>query len=460
MMNLTKPQAHRAMGVFLCVWFGQLISLLGSGLTGFSLGLWVLRRTGSVTEFGLISVCTVLPGVLFSPVAGALVDRWDRRITMMVSELGAGVATLALAGLLTAGWLQVWHVYVAMSIISTLAAFQWPAFTAATSLLAPKEQLANAGGLVQMAHGVAKTAAPVLASIMIAANTIGILGVLLADSATYAFALLTLALVRFPALQPKEDAVEAPSLADEIRAGWAYLWARPGLVGLLLFLAATNFAMGMIMVLVTPLLLSFSSTEVLGTVMSTAGVGMFVGSVLISIWGGPRRRMNAVLGFLLLCGLSLIPAGFPPSALLIGAGAFVFLLGIPVINGCSEAILQCKVAPNMQGRVFATTNMVVSSSLPLAFVLAGPLADRVFEPLLSKGGAWAVSVGSIIGTGPGRGIALMFMVLGLSIVILTIAGWCYAPLSRVEELLPDEIDAPTAPQALSQEVVLAELAAH
>jgi MFS family permease len=358
---------------------------------------------------------------------------------MMASEAGAACATVVLATLLSAGQLQVWHIYVGMSIISTLAAFQWPAFTAATTLLAPKHQLANASGLVQLAHGVAKTAAPVLAGVMMSSNAIGVRGVLFIDTTSYLFALATLLLVRFPEPERADAGLKRRSLRHEIVEGWRYLWARPGLIGLLVFLAATNFIMGMIMVLVSPLVLSFSNAEVLGRVMSIAGVGMFVGSVLISVWGGPRRKIHAVFGFLFLSGAALIPAGLPASAGLVAAGAFVFMLGVPVMNGCSQAILQCKVRPDMQGRVFSTTTMVASSSLPLAFILAGPLADRVFEPLLAHGGALAGSVGALIGAGPGRGIAFMFIVLGVLLIAMTAAGWSYRPLNKLEDELPDVI---------------------
>ncbi len=422
------------MKTFLVVWAGQLVSLLGSGLTGFALGLWVLQQTGSVADFALVSVCTVLPGVLFSPLAGALVDRWDRRLTMLVSECGACLATLLLAVLLQSGQLQTWHIYGAMCVISTLAAFQWPAYTAATTLMAPREHLANASGLVQLAHGLAKTGAPVLAGIMVSNVHIGLSGVLFLDTLSYVFAAATLLLVRFPAPPPR---AQPASLAGDIVEGWAFLLARPAILGLMLLLAATNFMMGMIMVLTAPLVLSFANAAVLGTVMSVAGMGMFAGSAGISVWGGPKRRMPAVLGFLALSGIALLPAGLPPSAPLLAAGAFVFMLGVPVINSCSQAILQCKVPPLLQGRVFSATGMVVSSSLPLAFVLAGPLADRVFEPLLVKAVPCGLNLAAIVGGGPGRGVALMFVLCGLLLIAVALGGWLWRPLRRLESDLPD-----------------------
>lgn len=438
--TLAERPVGSGMKVFLTIWFGQLISLLGSGLSGFSLGLWVLQNGGSVTKFALISMFTVLPGILLSPLSGALVDRWDRRRMMIVSEAGAGCGTLALAALLFSGRLEVWHIYLVMSIISTFSACQWTAFTASTTLLVPKGQLANASGLVQLAHGLAKTAAPVLAGILVSSSSIRIEGVLLLDTTSYVFSVVTLLVVSIPRLTASaRNRTDVGVLLREIAEGWRYLTARPELVGVVTVLAGANFVMGFVMVLATPLVLSFASAKVLGTVMSTAGVGMFVGSVVISVWGGPKRRMNAVLGFLFLCGLSLLPAGFPPSAWLIAGGAFVFLLGIPIINGCSQAILQSKVAPEIQGRVFSLTGMAITSSLPLAILAAGPLADRVFEPWLSANGPLSGSVGQFIGVGPGRGIAFLFMVLGTVLVLGSVGAFLSRPLRTAEERLPDAI---------------------
>lgn len=427
-------------GVFLIVWCGQLISLLGSSLTGFALGLWVLEHTGSVTQFAMISVCTVVPSLVVSPVAGALVDRWDRRWIMLVSEMGGGTITLLLALLLQANRLFIWEINVATSLISTLAAFQWPAFIAAIALLVPKEQLANASGLVQMAQGVAKMVAPVLAGVMISAKVLGIESVLAVDAASYAFGSLMLLLVRFPQVAYAPDAAARPrSLLGEIHEGWTYLLSKPGLVALMVFLTAVNLVVGMVMVLASPLILSFADATTLGKVMSTAGVGMLAGSVLITIWGGPKHRMLGVCGFLLLSGLALIPAGLPASTVLIGGGAFLFMFGVSVINGCIRTCLQCKIAPEMQGRVFATTGMLASSAMPLAFGISGPLADRIFNPALTNGGAWAATLGPLVGSGPGRGVALLFVLLGFSLVAMAIAGWCYSPLRRLEEELPDAI---------------------
>jgi MFS family permease len=434
----------RGFRTFLLIWLGQLLSLVGSGLTGFALGVWVFRTTGSVTKFALISLATALPGILFSPIAGALVDRWDRRKAMILSDIGAGVCTLSMALLLMADRLEVWHIYIAMGISSTFSAFQWPAYSAATTLLVPKEHLGRASGMVQTGEAAAQIISPVLAGVLMTA--IGVQGVMLIDVATLLFALATLFVVHIPrpAVTAEGEAGKG-SLLREAAYGWTYIRARPGLFGLLLFFAVINFSNGIIQVLFTPLVLSFTTAQTLGLLLSIGGLGILGGSLLMSVWGGPKRRIYGILSANLLAGLAMYLIGFPPRPWILGTAAFIVLSCTPIANGCSQAIWQVKTTPDVQGRVFATRRMIAWASLPGAYLAAGPLADRVFEPLMAEGGALAGSVGRIIGVGMGRGIALLYIVLGTLSVLAVVAAYSYPRLRRVELELPDAVfEAPEA----------------
>ena len=436
---MTRAAGSKGFRVFLLIWLGQLVSLTGSGLTGFGLGVWVFRRTGLVTQFALISLFTSLPGIVFSPIAGALVDRWDRRWAMIVADTGAGVSTLCVALLLWANRLEVWHIYAAMAVSSTFSAFQWPAYSAATTLLVPKKQFGRASGMVQMAQAVAHIAAPTMAGVLI--GIIQVEGIILIDFATFLFAVATLSFVRVPRPEATaEGKTGRGSLLREAAYGWKYIAARRGLLGLLILFAATNFTAGIVQVLFTPLVLSFATAAVLGTILSVGGLGFLTGSLVMGAWGGPRVRAKAIYAFLLLQGCVLFAAGFPPHAVILGAAAFVYFAGHPIINGCSQAIWQSKTAPDVQGRVFAVRRMIAWSSLPLAYVAAGPLADRLFEPLMAEGGALADSIGRIIGVGKGRGIGLLYIILGILTLLATAAALLYPRLRRVEAELPDAIE--------------------
>ena len=429
---------------FLLIWFGQLISLTGTGLTGFALGVWVYQRTGSVTQFALIALATTLPGILFSPIAGALVDRWDRRWAMFLSDAGASACTLSMCLLLLAGRLQVWEIYIAMAISSTITAFQWPAYSAATTLLVPKDQLGRASGMVQIAEAVAQIGSPVMAGVMM--GILPIYTILLVDYGTYLFALFTLLITRFPKPEvTAESKTRQGSLLREAAFGWTYIVARPGLLGLLLYFAVGNFTTGFAEVLFTPLVLSFSTPAVLGLIMSAGGIGFLGGSLVMSIWGGPRKRILGILGFNLLQGVTLLAAGIPPQVVIYVAAVFFFFFGQPLINGCSQAIWQVKTAPDVQGRVFAMRRMIAWSSMPFSYLLAGPLADDVFKPLLIQGGPLANSVGRIIGVGPGRGIGLFFIIMGILVLAITVGFYFYPHLRHLEVELPDVITSQSPP---------------
>ncbi len=434
---------------FVIIWFGQLISLIGSGLTGFAVGVWVFQDTGSVTLFSIILLATMLPAIFLAPVAGVMVDRWDRRWTMIWADTGAALCTLTIAGLLYFDALQIWHIYVLVALSSSTAAFHFPAYTAATTMLVPQEHLGRAGGLSQLAGAMAQLVPPLLAGILIV--TIGLEGVLLVDLVTFLVAVTATLLIQIPNPERTSEPEEQGSILKEATYGWRYIAARPGLVGLLIFFAITNFGIGFTQVLLTPLVLSFASAAVLGTIVSVHGAGLLVGGLLMSSWGGPKRRVNGVLGFGLLLGLGMMITGLRPSIVLIAVGSFISMFAAPIINAASQAIWQTKVAPDVQGRVFSTRLMIAWSSIPISYLLAGSLSDGVFVPMLVEGGSLADSVGRIIGVGPGRGIGLMYLILGFFPVIASVIGYLNPRLRLLEDELPDAIPA-AAPEPEVEEV--------
>ncbi len=423
---------------FLVVWVGQLVSLIGSGLTRFALGVWVYQETGSVTLFALIAVFARLPGLLLAPLAGALVDRWDRRRTMLGADSGAGLATVALAALLWTGSLETWHVYVFAAAGSLFEAFQWPAYIASSTLLVPKRHLGRVGGMTQFGRAAAGTLAPAPAGLLLAA--VGMTGVIFADFGTFLFAAVTLLLVRIPRPKTSAESEEAGrSIWRQAFYGWTFIRDRPGLLGLLVYFALINLVLGVAVVLFTPLVLSFASAAVLGLVMSVANAGLLAGSLAMTVHGGPARKIHGVLGSGLVGALGLAVAGLRPDPYLVGGALFVALFAAPVINACSQAIWQAKVPPDVQGRVFAVRRLIAQFTAPVGYLLAGPLVDRVFDPLLAADGALAGSVGRVLGVGQGRGIGLLFIVLAVLTALCSLWGYLRPAVRSVEEDLPDAI---------------------
>jgi MFS transporter, DHA3 family, macrolide efflux protein len=345
---------------------------------------------------------------------------------------------LAIAILLYTNSLQVWHVYIAVAFSSAFGCLQWPAYTAAIPQLVPKEYLTRANGLTQLADSTKLLIPPLLGGALL--MTIQLQGVLLIDFITFLCAIVTLSIVKFPNIttDPEEEE-KKESMFTEFTYGLKYVKARPGLLGLIIFFAAANFMLSMIGVLLTPLLLSFTTPAILGTILFIDGVGMLLSTLILSTRGGPSQQINSILGFQLLGGLCIAATGFRASVPLVAVAAFLFAFGSPIVNCCSQVILQRKVATEVQGRVFAVEGMLVNFLQPIAYIIAGPLADRVFEPLMAVNGALAGSIGQIIGVGPGRGIGLMFVMIGTLSMLLPMVAYQYPRLRFVEVELVDQI---------------------
>lgn len=429
------------MQVFIFIWLGQVLSLLGSGLTNFALGVWAYQQTQSVTLYSLVLVCATLPSILISPVAGVVVDRFSRRWVMIFSDVGAGLSTLFIALMIFTGHLEIWQVCISTAISSIFNAFQVPAYSAATTLLVPKESLDRASGMIQLGQGISHLISPVLGGILL--STIQLQGVIMIDAATFLLGTIPLFLIRFPEVKSiinNANKLRAKdSFWQNIFLGWNYLTDNPGLLILFIFFAVSNFMVGAVGMLVNPLILSYASPATLGIVLSIAGVGMLIGSILISIRGLPKHLVLTILGFQMLGGLCILTTGIRASAQLAAVSTFLFFLGWPLINTSSEVIFQKKVPLHLQGRVFAIRQMITEISFPLAYIVAGPLADKVFEPLMNSDGSLATTIGHVIGNGPGRGIGLMFVIMGVLTMLLSLITYNYPRIRLLERDLPDAI---------------------
>ncbi|MDY7229481.1 MFS transporter [Hyalangium rubrum] len=440
----TPPPPAFPLKVAVLIWLGQVLSLLGSGLTSFALGVWTYETSGGVTRFALIMLCASLPAILLGPVAGALVDRWNRRWVILLSDMTSGLMTLVLAALHFTGQLQPWHAYFTTAVVSMASAFQQPAFSVLVSTIVPAQHLGRANGVVQLGLAFSQLAAPLASASLLA--MVGLEGILVIDAATFLLGILPLLLLRIPVqylVSPSQE--RPPPLATSVREGGAYLRASPGLLILLGLLATTNFFTGAVEVLVTPLVLSLANVTTLATITTAGGLGMVAGSVAMSVWGGPKRRAHGILAFQLCGGLLLLLVGVTTSIPLLMGVAFCFFFSLPLINGTSQALLQSQVPLELRGRVFAFTGTLSGAMLPLAYAISGPLADLVFEPALRPGGALVPFVGRLVGEGAGRGIAVMFFIAGAMTILVT----ALAALSRSLRGLDDAEAAVSNPVAMS-----------
>jgi DHA3 family macrolide efflux protein-like MFS transporter len=436
--TLVTNTGKTGMRTFLLIWLGQLFSILGSGLTSFALGVWIYKQTGQATPLALTVLFGSLPRLLVMPFAGSLADRWNRRVIMILADCGAVLGTAALAFLIFFGSLQVWHIYIIVSIASIFSAFQEPAYMASITMLVPKKDFARANGMLQMGQAIGSIVTPLLAGILFV--LIGLKGIILIDISTFFIAVTPLLIVRIP--QPKlsdADDGQKKNAFKDFAMGWKFVRSRSGLLGLLLYYAMVNFLLNFAAVLTIPMILATQSAAILGGVQTTMGVGMLAGGILMSTWGGPKtRRIPKVIGYITLAVMGMVIAGLRSNPLFPGVGFFLLLFFVPIASGTSMAIWQSKVPADIQGRVFSVRSMVSQSMMPLAYLISGPLADRIFEPLMRvEGGLADTFAGSLLGTGPGRGIGLMFVLAGLAGMLVSGVAYLNRHIREVETELPD-----------------------
>jgi MFS family permease len=428
------------MRIFFIIWVGQLVSLLGTGMTRFALLVWAWQQAGQATTLALLGFFSYGSYVLVSPFAGVVVDRLDRRLVMLFADLCAGLITVGLLLLFTTGNLRIWHLYLTQSLTSVCEAFQVPAYSAAITTLVSKEQYARTGGMRSLAGSASTVMAPILAGVLL--PLVGVGGVMWVDVATFLSAVLTLLLVRIPRPLLVTSASEmSGGRLRELGFGFRYIYARQGLLGLLLIFAGINLfaALTYYSILPAMILARTGGDELaLATVQSVLGIGGVMGGLLVSLWGGPKRLIHAcLLGAALSFLLGDFLMGVGRAVPVWAVAAFVAAVFIPFIVSAQQAIWQAKVAPDVQGRVFSAKAMLQMATFPLGYLLAGPLADRIFEPAMAAGGSLAGALGWLVGAGPGAGMGLMFVCTSLLGMVMSLSGYLFDPVRNVETDLPD-----------------------
>lgn len=439
MLQPAPSSRTTGMKSFMVMWVGQFVSLIGSAMTGFAIPIYIFGQTERVRELALLGLAFMLPLILFSPVAGALVDRSNRKLMMVISDVAAGLTTIAVLILVSQDALEIWHLYITNAINGTFQTFQWPAYSAAISMMVPKEQYGRASGLMGLAENGSGIFAPLLAGTLL--GLIGLQGVLLIDVLTFVFAVGTLLFIHVPQPpQTVEGQAGKGSLLRESTYGFQYILRRPSLLGLQLVFLFGNFVASLAFTTLAAMILyrTNQDAQIFGLVSSVGAAGGVVGGVVMSAWGGPKRRVHGVLtGWFLsgLLGMTLLGLGqtWPVWAGSLFLGAVL----VPIINGSNQAIWQTKVAPDVQGRVFSVRRLIAWATNPLAQLAAIPLADSLLEPAMREGGRLVNTFGWLVGTGPGAGTALIFVFGGLAAAGIGLAGYLVPAIRNAEDILPD-----------------------
>ncbi len=419
--SATQPRSLRP---FLTLWVGQVFSLLGSQLVQFSLIWWLTQQTGSATVLAVASIVGLVPQVVLGPFVGPLVDRWNRKRTMILADAAVALATLGLALLFWLGQAELWHVYAILFVRALGGTFHGPAITASVSLMVPPEHLTRVQGLNQMLNGGLNIISAPLGALLL--QLLPLQGVLMIDLVTAAIAITTVLLVRVPRPQHAETTTGSAvgQYWQDLRAGFRYVLSWRGLLILMGMAMLINLVLSPSMSFI-PLLVTehFEGTAWHLSAMEAAlGIGVLVGGVLLGAWGGFKSRVYTSLLGLIGLGLSVLLAGVVPSSLFALAVLAMGLMGLmsSLTNGPIMAVLQAAVAPSMQGRVFTLLSSAAMAMMPLGLAVAGPLADVM-------------------------GVRAWFVVGGLLTLAMGVGGYFIPSLVNIEAQSKDHLEPVGAP---------------
>ena len=435
-----EKTSNRPSGMFgfSIVWLGQIVSVLASAMSQFALTIFMFQETGSATALGLMQVFFITPFLVISPIAGVMVDRYNRKMMMLVSDLGAGLATLVILALQALGLLEYWHLYGTSIIYGLGMAFQWPAYSAAISTMVPKEKLGRANGMMSLIEAGPGVIAPLLAGTLY--PLIKLTGILFFDVVTFLLAIGALMIVHIP--QPPrtlEGQQVKGNMLKEAAYGFKYIFARPSLLGLqLIFFAGNLFSgIGFTVLAAMILLRTNNDTQMLGFAETAGGVGGVVGGILMSAWGGFKRRSHGVLLGWILSGLGMAIIGLAGGLPAWITGMAITTIMVPLVNGSNQAIWQSKVAPDLQGRVFSARRLIAWLTNPISPIIGGTLADFVLEPAARAQTGLPAAFAWLVGTGPGAGMGLLMVICGFAASLVGLLGYFFPAIYNAEAILPD-----------------------
>jgi hypothetical protein len=439
-MDSTFNRPNGMQGFFI-IWLGQIISGIASSITTVALPIWIFSLTGSGIAIGFLEFFffgSYLIAVLF---AGVLIDRYNRKMMMLVYDFVSLSTTAILLALQTTGNLEVWHLYVSAVFQGVGYAFQSPSYSAAITNMVPRKQFVRANGLMSLLNDGPEIFGPLLAGGLYL--LVGLSGILVFNLLAFVVSIGALLFVEIPSTpQTREGALSQSQFFREAIYGIKYIFQRPGLLGLQLIFFTGNLFSGIALsgAALYPMLLlkSGNDTELVGILQSSGALAAVLAGIFITAWGGIKRPSRAILlGWLIssLFGLTLLGVG---QFFLVWMIAMVInYIFEPVVNVSMDSFLQTKIPPDLQGRVFSASDFLAQALIPFTPLLAGFFGDRIFEPAMTQGGALVDLFGWLVGTGPGAGFGLLIFICGISGTLVALSGYLVREIRDVDKLLPD-----------------------
>lgn len=414
---------------FLILWSGQLVSSIGSGLTAFALGIYVFQLTDSATSYSLILLAAFLPMLLLKPIGGTLSDRINRRSLMILGDLGSALGLIFIIVMLAAANNNLWVIYAGTILSSLFVALQNPAYKASVTDFVSEEFYSKASGLMQLAESAKFLISPIIAGFLLKIFNIKL--ILTIDIVTFLFAIITTLWVNTNYKTNKTRTHQ--HFLNDFNEGFKYLFQHRAILWLLIIVSIITFFVGLLQALLGPMILSFTNPQTFGVSQTVATSGMLVGSFFIGMFAKNNKKLSILSMGLFVCGISFSLMGIAANIIVITTFGFLFFLLLPFVNTSLDVLVRSNVDNKIQGRIWSIVSLISQLGMVIAFGIAGYLADQVFNPLLSSSGKLASSIGEIIGTGPGRGIGLIFILSGLFVAAIGLMINQLIPLQKLEK---------------------------
>jgi MFS family permease len=427
-------------GLFV-IWLGQFVSGIASSITAVALPIWIFSVTGSGMAVGLLEFFFFGSYLLVILFAGVLIDRYNRKMMMLLYDFMSLSALAVLIVLQSSGNLKVWELYLAAIVQGVGYAFQSPSYSAAISIMVPQKQYTRANGLMSLLNDGPDIFGPLLAGGLYMVS--GLQGILAINLIALVFSIGTLLFVEVPATpQTREGRLAQSKFRKQVLYGIKYIFRRPGLLGLQLIFSMGNLFFGIALSIAAlyPMILlrTGSDTQAVGIVQSAGALSAVVAGIFLTVWGRIRRPINVILlGWILssLFGLMFLGVG---QTLIIWVIAMVINSAFePVVNVSMDTFLQTKIPPDVQGRVFSASDFISQMMIPFTPLLAGLVGDRIFEPAMQPGGALVNQFGWLVGVGPGAGFGLLIFLCSIGGVLVGVSGYLVRDIRNLDRQLPD-----------------------
>ncbi len=420
------------MKTFLTVWIGQLISIIGSGMTNFAVTIWAWKITNQATPLSLIIFSTAISEVIAASFAGIVVDRWNRKYIMIMGDLMAGVSTIVIFVLFSTDNLQIWHLYLTAFINGFFSYFQRLAFSTSISLIVKEKDYMAASAINGTKGAGGHILAPALGGVLY--HIIGLKGILVVDFCTFIIAISTILFIHLP--QPKQERTNYKKhgiIWKELTFGFSYIYKNKNLLWMAFFLILFVLFLSINLAILAPMILARSGNQetILANIQTAFGLGGLTSAVVINIWGGPKKRIHGFLGGIIFQFMGLIMMCLVQN--LWQWFVIAFSSGFVAIfpPSSNQAIWLSKVEKEIQGKVFATRFLMTQIAASFGAIISGPLADKFFEPAMENGGSLAGIFGGIFGTGPGAGMALQLSIVSLLAIIIILFGYRVKSLKKL-----------------------------